>query len=386
MAARDGSGGPGPTEALVALICEDEADDVRAAHALLDAGADPNGYVAARDTTPLHEAVAWNRLRIAQALLERGGRVDLTLPRAPHAPPSALSLLRAGPFRPAIWRAALSLGLMNLLGPRFPEGLDLGDRTLEEECCSKPMARLLVRHGADPMRLDAEYRPAATGADLIAPREVTPDLFKRQATPRPGTANPEPCDDAFLIEQIRTGRSGYAAGKAVMGTQHSRLDTGPVWSFARFGQSATRLRDGRLVLIAGEHEDHYDPDFWIYNDVTLLDGAGGVQHFLYPRELFPPTDFHSATLVGDGILLIGSLGYPEARRDGDTQVLRLDLGDFSIAPVETQGEKPGWIHRHKAELTDAGIRVTGGKIEPGYRDRTETHLLDLSTWIWRLVG
>ena len=386
MAARDGSGGPGPTGDLVALICEDEADDVRAAHALLDAGADPNGYVAARDTTPLHEAVAWNRLRIAQALLERGGRVDLTLPRAPHAPPSALSLLRAGPFRPAIWRAALSLGLMNLLGPRFPEGLDLGDRTLEEECCSKPMARLLVRHGADPMRLDAEYRPAATGADLIAPREVTPDLFKRQATPRPGTANPEPCDDAFLIEQIRTGRSGYAAGKAVMGTRHSRLDTGPVWSFARFGQSATRLPDGRLVLIAGEHEDHYDPDFCIYNDVTVLDRTGGVQHFLYPRELFPPTDFHSATLVGDGILLIGSLGYPEARRDGDTQVLRLDLGDFSIAPVETQGEKPGWIHRHKAELTDAGIRVTGGKIEPGYRDRTETHLLDLSTWIWRLVG
>ena len=206
MAARDGSGGPGPTGDLVALICEDEADDVRAAHALLDAGADPNGYVAARDTTPLHEAVAWNRLRIAQALLERGGRVDLTLPRAPHAPPSALSLLRAGPFRPAIWRAALSLGLMNLLGPRFPEGLDLGDRTLEEECCSNPMARLLVRHGADPMRLDAEYRPAATGADLIAPREVTPDLFKRQATPRPGTANPEPCDDAFLIERLQQRR------------------------------------------------------------------------------------------------------------------------------------------------------------------------------------
>lgn len=101
-----------------------------------------------------------------------------------------------------------------------------------------------------------------------------------------------------MIEQIRTGRSGDAAGQALMGARHSSLDTGPVWSFDRFGQSATRRADGRLVLIAGEHEDRYDPDFRIYNDVTVLDGRGGAQHFLSPAEVFPPTDVHSATPPG----------------------------------------------------------------------------------------
>ena len=44
---------------------------------------------------------------------------------------------------------------------------------------------------------------------------------------------------------------------------------GPVWCFSRFGTSLTELPDGRFVQIGGEHEDFYDPDFCIYNDVTV---------------------------------------------------------------------------------------------------------------------
>ncbi len=35
------------------------------------------------------------------------------------------------------------------------------------------------------------------------------------------------------------------------------------WTNQRFGQTTTVLPDGRTLAIAGEHEDSYDPDFWI---------------------------------------------------------------------------------------------------------------------------
>ena len=157
----------------------------------------------------------------------------------------------------------------------------------------------------------------------------------------------------------------------------------PVWSFARFGRSATVLPDGRLVLVAGEHEDHYDADFCIYADVTVLGTDGTLEHFIYPKGVFPPTDFHTATLVGDQIWLIGCLGYPEQRKDSQTQVLRLSTLNFSITPVETSGVSPGWIHRHRSVLTEDGILVTGGKIEPGYRDNNSAFSLNLKTLVWQ---
>ena len=98
------------------------------------------------------------------------------------------------------------------------------------------------------------------------------------------------------------------------------MDAGPGRCFDRFGQSSNQLPDGRVVCIAGEHEDSYDPDFYIYNDVVIQQPDGRIDIFGYPREVFPPTDFHTATLVGNRIVLIGSLGYPDERRPGETPV------------------------------------------------------------------
>ena len=95
----------------------------------------------------------------------------------------------------------------------------------------------------------------------------------------------------------------------------SALEAGPGWCFDRFGQSTTVLPDGREVLIAGEHEDYYDPDFFIYNDVVVRAPDGKVAIYGYSKEAFPPTDFHTATLLPDSIVLIGSLGYNIRTRD-----------------------------------------------------------------------
>ncbi len=79
------------------------------------------------------------------------------------------------------------------------------------------------------------------------------------------------------------------------------------------------------MLIAGEHEDCYDPDFQIYNDVVVLHPDGRMDILGYPREIFPPTDFHSATLVGEQIFIIGGLSYPEERQAAKTRVYCLKL-------------------------------------------------------------
>ena len=52
------------------------------------------------------------------------------------------------------------------------------------------------------------------------------------------------------------------------------------------------------------------------------------------------------------------------------------------SPVETSGDNPGWINRHKAVLDGKRIVVTGGKIEPGYRDNPDTFVLSLNDMVW----
>ena len=179
------------------------------------------------------------------------------------------------------------------------------------------------------------------------------------AQPRYGTANPEPVENELWDQAIKEDWSGYAL------RQHLGVDStsghrdhahtpstwreatpGPFWSWRRFGRTSTALGDGRVIHVAGEHEDFYDPDFCIYNDVVVDYAGGRREFFLYPKDIFPPTDSHSATLVGRDLFLIGSLGYHDLRRPGETQVLKLDTRSLRIERVATCGENPGWISDH----------------------------------------
>lgn len=216
---------------------------------------------------------------------------------------------------------------------------------------------------------------------------VTRELFLKWRTPRFGTANPERMDNSVWQWLIKSKLNAYQATQRLNGP--SAMDAGPGWCFDRFGQSSTKLPDGREVLIAGEHEDSYDPDFYIYNDVVVRHPDGRVDIFGYPREVFPPTDFHSATLIDQRVLLVGNLGYPDQRKPGATPVFLLDLKTFAIAPVQTSGTSPGWIHRHKATLSDDGrsILVQGGKVDRGGNDKSLVENIDdwrlqIADWRW----
>jgi hypothetical protein len=246
--------------------------------------------------------------------------------------------------------------------------------------------------------------------------EISRELFEEQRRPRFGRDNPERMNLAFWEWMVR----GYFVPpkrevgenplfdfgmmmregklKSQYGPRRARdhfqiplnRDDGPIWTFERMGRAEITLRDGRIVCIAGEHEDYYDPDFYIYNDVIVLGPGNRVEIYGYPAEIFSPTDFHTATLVGDRILLIGSVGYPKDRRPGQTPVYSLDGSNYAISAIPTSGESPGWISHHSAEYDGKGLlTIRGGQVYEGgdgtlpFRSNVEEYALDLETGVWR---
>jgi hypothetical protein len=214
---------------------------------------------------------------------------------------------------------------------------------------------------------------------------VNREMFLEWRSPRFGRANPERMTNPVWEWLVRSKLSAYEVNKAYNGP--SALAAGPGWCFSRFGQSTTPLADGRTVLIAGEHEDHYDPDFYIYNDVVVLEPDGGVSIYGYPSQVFQPTDFHSATLEGDRIVLIGNLGYLNARGT-ETPISILNLKNMSISSTAGRGTSPGWIHGHEAALSKDGrkIRVRSGKrwtdSENPLVENIDDWELSLGDWSW----
>ena len=164
---------------------------------------------------------------------------------------------------------------------------------------------------------------------------------------------------------------------------------GPIWTFSRMGATETQLQDGRVISIGGEHEDFYDPDFCICNDVIVRRQEDRTEIYGYPEHIFPPTDFHTASLLDGRIVIVGCLGYQSSRRPGHTPVYLLDLVDYHISEVTTAGDNPGWIFKHEAELeADGVIRVRRGQVVHAngdgqrYRRNLEEYTLDTKSWTW----
>jgi ankyrin repeat protein len=255
---------------------------------------------------------------------------------------------------------------------------------------TREIALRLLDAGADPAHLSFEGRRAILGLepqpdDLLF--DATPEDYRAAPTACWGHHNPEMMDRPFWQAMIRAGIAAYAGAQLAGG---KRADC-PVWCAQRFGQSLTLLPDGRAIQIGGEHEDSYDCDFCIYNDVFVHHPDGRIDIFCYPEDVFPPTDFHTATLIGDSIYIIGGLGNQGSRRLGETPVYRLDTDTLQIRRIETTGKPPGWISRHRAVLASPHeIRVWGGKIaaqvgnKESYDDSSRSCVFDVTRSHWRL--
>jgi hypothetical protein len=140
--------------------------------------------------------------------------------------------------------------------------------------------------------------------DRTPPPEVTAELFEQWRLAVRGTLNPQRITNPVWKWLIESRLWPFSASQRF--ANNIAASVHPSWCFDRYGQSQTKLGDGRTVWIAGEHEDHYDPDFFIYNDVVVISPAGEIEILGYSPETFPPTDFHSATLVDAHLVLVGS--------------------------------------------------------------------------------
>ena len=274
-----------------------------------------------------------------------------------------------------------------------------------------------------------------------------PDVRAKSIKP---TSNPTPINSPFWKHMVRHGNWAYDVRKELNLWPTEKKDgPEPIFCFHRMGRTVTELPDGRVIFIGGEHEDFYDPDFYIYNDVVVV-RLGGTEAALgaeeeagsdsdsdwpsvmsdsakeswrrevarekadmkafekeedlriamldagadpanidiygYPTDVFPGTDFHTATYVkheggpgggGEYIYIIGGLGYRDSPHRAGTLVHRLDLGDFSIRRVGTSGEAPpardGSENDRKAELRGERVVYTVG---------AEEYVLSLADMRW----
>ncbi|BAY86242.1 ankyrin [Calothrix parasitica NIES-267] len=248
--------------------------------------------------------------------------------------------------------------------------------------------KMLVSGSEDLSDISDEIRILLLGvADEESIEEIKHTKDKTAKFPRFGIKNPEIIENEFWEAMIRSGDAAY--------TSRSDNDSlnNPIWCYQRFGRTTTILPDERIIEIAGEHEDFYDPDFCIYNDVVVFDGKGNFQIYGYPSDVFPPTDFHSATLVDNYIYIIGNLGYKSQRIINETPVYRLDCDSFQIQKIKTIGDKPGWISRHKAKFQPPSqICISGGQLwkivdsKKDLVDNTLDYILNLNNFEWNCTN
>ncbi len=266
-----------------------------------------------------------------------------------------------------------------------------GDESPLIGCASDPeIIRMLVARGAD--LADLGTRALRSFIGLVNDRDLKvsrQDYFEGRFR-RFGRANPERMEVPFWKAMVRCGWCAYWAGEQFHDDPKER--GAPAWCHDRYGMSFTALPDGRFIQIGGEHEDFYDPDFCIYNEIFIHDGKGGFEILGYPEDIFPPTDFHSATLLGEWIYIIGNLGYRAARGER-TPVYRLHVGEWRIEKVATCGDDPGWISRHKVRVEGGRIRISGGKriitMPDGRQDLVENtaeHRFDPAGGIWERIS
>lgn len=256
---------------------------------------------------------------------------------------------------------------------------------------TKPAAKKKAAAAKPAAKKEAAPRPRkpALPRPQRPPKAVTRDMFLVWRMPRTGVRNPHRLTNpAWAWLARHRDLTAYMANAHFDGP--SSLTVGPCWCANRFGQSITELPDGRTIAVAGEHEDYYDPDFYIYNDVIVTAPSGEVEIFGYPYDVFPPTDFHSATLRGDTLFLLGNLGHPPQRIPGVTPAFTLDARTLAISRLATTGDNPGWIFEHDATLSDdqRSITVRGGQraVEAGgapeLRDNHDDWSLDLDSLVW----
>ncbi|MCB9924928.1 MAG: ankyrin repeat domain-containing protein [Planctomycetaceae bacterium] len=348
-------------------------EDVTKAQLLLAAGAAIEDQDRMGDTVLMHCSTRGKIERLA-CLIESGAKIDAINGFGKTALMCAAEAGKAECVR-LLLKAGANPGHKN----EYDENV-MSVATTEE------VVRLLMEAGEDIGDISTEMKRKLVGLEDGETLKVTKAEYRTGKLPRFGRSNPEVMDIPFWKEMVRAGITAYR-GKAQFGDESDMSE--PAWCFSRFGMSFTELPDGRFIQIGGEHEDFYDPDFCIYNDVIVHNRSGEFKIMGYPKDVFPPTDFHSATYIDGFIYIIGGLGYHGERQFGRTPIFRLNCESWKIEAITSVGDNPGWIYDHKARLKEPGvIAISEGKVcreidgQEQHVENTAKFIFDLTRRRW----
>lgn len=343
-------------------------------HVLLEAGAslEERGLM---DETPLIIAASADHGEALTWLLERGVRINATDAEGNTA-------LMHACMRGSVHCVSL------LLNAGADADIANNYRETALQLVDDPaLIRRLIEAGGDWNRINDQLRRTLAGLPPRGTTTISRQAYQTRIERRFGRSNPEIMAVSFWRAMVK---SGVSAGELRWQYDRGRPGFGPpIWCYERFGKSFNMLPDGRMIEIGGEHEDAYDPDFCIYNEVVVFDGQGDFTIYGYPKEVFPPTDFHSATLLGPHIYIIGGLGYKGNRDSENTPVYKLDTRTFTIRQLHPTGHSPGRIYEHQASLVEESrIKVAGGKVirsldgGEDIQKNEQVFLLNLDTLEW----
>jgi hypothetical protein len=257
------------------------------------------------------------------------------------------------------------------------------DNKVINNASNMEVVKILIKAGADIKDISGSMREELLGLDSDKEYALSKEDYAQYKQKLFGKSNPELMTNPFNLYMIKSDDCAGCIAEKFKDTIE------PIWCAERYGRSITVLDDRRIIEIGGEHEDGYTPEFCIYNDVTVYYPDKRIEIYGYPKDIFPSTDSHTATLVGDSIYIIGNLGYPKERNFGFTPVYKLNLNDYSIAKVETTGEMAGWIFGHKAFYDGKkSIRLSSGTIIQGSEglENKEIFILDLERLEWRKMN
>ena len=179
-----------------------------------------------------------------------------------------------------------------------------------------------------------------------------------------GKTNGEVIKNPFYTDMVHSAASATTARFHFESWLEDCLPEGtPIWSNDRVGISLTRLANGNWVQIGGQYDDAPEYDYCVYNDVIEYDGRGEFTIYGYPKDVFPPTDHHSATLINDHLYVIGGLGDFIDDDLQQTNVYRWNIQSKQFEQVVTQGQSPQQLFKHTASYDPhrQAIIISGGK-------------------------
>ncbi len=216
--------------------------DIAKANRLLAAGSDP-AAVGHCGKHPLMYAVESGNPAMLTALLEQGMDVNATDEFGETA------------LMAAVERDDLAMVHVLLAAGANPaQTTSYNDKAIQK-ARSVAMVQCLVAAGEAIADMERSLRPLFTHVQPPDAWELPAHHYYADRYPRFGDRNPELMDSPFWREMVKFRWWAYAARAQYQDTQDY---SHPVWCCHRFGQSLTCLPDGRVVEIAGEHEDYYD--------------------------------------------------------------------------------------------------------------------------------